>query len=333
VLETVEYRAPSPPVNLSDRFDRRRVYLEWEPPEDDGGQPVTHYTVLRGDGPSDLEELANTTLTTYTDTTVEVGRYYYYAVRATNPIGTGETCGARRVRADYVVPPSSPEGPSAAYLDGVVVIDWSAPVDDGGDPITGYVLERGSSPGDLEHLADVGLVTNYSDPDVEPDVMYYYTVSAVNGMGAGPPCAKVTAYVPAIEPPSTPAGVALEFIQDRIKVSWQPSEDDGGSPVTGYRVLRGVDEDDLEQLALVTVGTTYYDLQVERGRTYRYAVVAMNAEEESGPSDEVTLRVPREVTEDGLTVSWYLFGAMAAAAAVVLVVAFVALHRRDRGSA
>ncbi len=333
MIETIEYRPPSAPSNLSDSFDRRRVYLEWDPPEDDGGQPVARYIVLRGDGPDDLEEIANTTHLQYIDTSVDVGSYYYYAVKATNPIGTGEPCEARRVRADHIVPPPPPEEVSATYIDQTVVINWSVPSDDGGDPITGYIVMRGSGPLDLEPLAEVGLETTYNDTDIEPDVMYYYTVSAVNGMGTGDPSSKFTVHVPAIDPPSTPTGVTLEFIEDRIKVSWLPSEDDGGSPVTGYRVLRGFADGGLEELAVVTIGTTYFDLQVERGQTYRYRIVAINVEKESEPSPEVTLKVPEVASEEEWTLGWYMWAAMVAAAVTVLAVVFIVLRRQDPGQA
>ncbi|MCK4969204.1 MAG: hypothetical protein KAS77_01705, partial [Thermoplasmata archaeon] len=128
-LETIEYRPPSAPPNLTDSFDRIRVNLEWDAPEDDGGQPVTLYTVLRGDGPDDLEEIGTTRMLMYFDNSVEVGKYYYYAIQAVNVIGTGDPCEPRRVRADYITKPKSPEEVSATYVDGIVVINWSFPSD------------------------------------------------------------------------------------------------------------------------------------------------------------------------------------------------------------
>lgn len=331
MLETIEYRPPAEPLNLTDSFDRIQVNLEWDAPEDDGGQPVTLYNVLRGDGPDDMEEIATTGMLMYFDTSVEVGEYYYYAIQAVNVIGAGEPCEARRVRADYITEPQPPEEVSATYVDGIVVIDWSVPVDDGGEPITGYVLRRGSSPLDLEHFADVGLENTFNDTDIEPGVMYHYTVSAVNKMGTGDPSERFNVLVPVIDPPSTPTGVTLEFIHDRIKVTWLPSEDDGGSPVTGYRVMRGMGEEGLEELTLVTIGTTYFDLQVERGKTYRYSIVAINIEKESEPSQEATLKVPEVVSGEEWTLGWYVWAAMIGAAAAVLAVVFIALRRKYQG--
>lgn len=332
-LETIEYRPPSAPLNLTDSFDRIQVNLEWDAPEDDGGQPVTLYTVLRGDGPDDMEEIANTGMLMYFDTSVEVGKYYYYAIQAVNVIGVGEPCEARRVRADYITKPRPPEEVSANYVDGIVIINWSVPGDDGGAPITGYVLMRGSSPLELEHLADVGLETTFNDTELMPGVTYHYTVSAVNTIGRSQPSERFTVLVPAIDPPSTPTGLTLEFIHDRIKVTWLPSEDDGGSPVTGYRILRGVGEGVLEELTVVAIGTTYFDLLVERGRTYRYSVVAINVEKESEPSGETTLKVPEADSGDESTLDWYVWAILVGAAVGVLAVAFISLRRKYQGPA
>jgi hypothetical protein len=152
-------------------------------------------------------------------------------------------------------------------------------------------------------------------------------------MGTGNPSERINVLVPAIDPPSTPTGVTLEFIHDRIKVTWLPSEDDGGSPITGYRVMRGMIEGGPEELALVTIGTTYFDLQVERGKTYRYGIVAINIEKESEPSQEATLKVPEVVSGEEWTLGWYVWAAMIGAAVAVLAVVFIALRRKYQGPA
>ena len=162
---------------------------------------------------------------------------------------------------------------------------------------------------------------------------YHYTVSAMNTMGRSQPSERFTVLVPAIDPPSTPTGLTLEFIHDRIKVTWLPSEDDGGSPGTGYRILRGVGEGELEELTLVTIGTTYYDLQVERGRTYRYSVVAINVEKESEPSEETTLKIPEVDSGDEWTLDWYVWAALVGATVAILAVAFILLRRKYQGPA
>jgi hypothetical protein len=64
------------------------------------------------------------------------------------------------------------------------VLTWRAPTWDGGSPITGYVVLRGSSPDALSELATLGLVQSYIDGDVTKDTLYYYSVYSVNEEGS-----------------------------------------------------------------------------------------------------------------------------------------------------
>ncbi len=82
-------------------------------------------------------------------------------------------------------PPSEPTDLTVTETDGNATITWGAPEDDGGRPVTGYILFKGTSPDDLGELATLGLETSYTDTEVEPGIRYYYKVLAVNAEGQG----------------------------------------------------------------------------------------------------------------------------------------------------
>ena len=75
-----------------------------------------------------------------------------------------------------------------------------------------------------------------------------------------------------------------------ILITWMVPFDDGGSPITGYRIFRGDTRNAMEFLANVSADALEFtDTGLEAGRDYHYQVSAMNAFHE-GPK------------------SWYLTG-------------------------
>ncbi len=89
------------------------------------------------------------------------------------------------------VPPTTGAKPSAPLvllatqpLSGSgVVLSWQAPI---AGPVAGYRVYRSTSPFALGLLASVGDVTRFADTTAARGVIYFYTVTAVNGAGEGP---------------------------------------------------------------------------------------------------------------------------------------------------
>ena len=81
--------------------------------------------------------------------------------------------------------PGAPSLSGVAGRDGSVVLQWSAPVSDGGSAVTGYEVYRGTASGGETLLAQVGDVTSFTDTSVTNGTTYFYRVSAVNSVGEG----------------------------------------------------------------------------------------------------------------------------------------------------
>ena len=81
--------------------------------------------------------------------------------------------------------PTPPRNLQATAGDGYLDLRWSAPNEDGGSPITGYKIYRGTAPGGEIFLMPVVNVLSYTDDDVINDQRYYYQVSAENTAGEG----------------------------------------------------------------------------------------------------------------------------------------------------
>lgn len=91
-------------------------------------------------------------------------------------------------------PPQAPAVPGAplalhavAMSDGRVRVTWARPLEDGGSPITGYLVFKGNDPLGPEPVAEVGPgVFAWLDERTEEGRTYYYWVAANNSVGTGP---------------------------------------------------------------------------------------------------------------------------------------------------
>jgi len=139
----------------------------------------------------------------------------------------------------YATPqrPSAPRNLDAVGGDGQVSLTWTAPAWDGGSPVTGYRVYRGTSPNPATAVATLGNVTAYTDTGLTNGVTYFYRVAAVNTIAEGPPSNEVTA-IPS-GPGDDPPVCAITF----------PS----GGTVSGNVTIRGTATDPENALDRVEV--------------------------------------------------------------------------------
>jgi len=83
--------------------------------------------------------------------------------------------------------PAAPAAPTVSAANGKGVnVSWRAP-SNGGSPITGYHVYRGTSSTSVNTLvASLGVVTSWKDTTTTRGATYYYAVSALNSVGEGP---------------------------------------------------------------------------------------------------------------------------------------------------
>ena len=282
---------PSAPQNLTAVGGDGQVDLAWDPPEDDGGSPLLAYLVYRGESSGGESLLAGVGLvTSWTDLTVTNGVTYYYQVYATNVIGTSPPSNeASATPGPPATPPDAPQGLSATAGDGRIDLAWSAPGSDGGSPITNYKVYRGTSSGGESFLVELGDVLSYADSGLTNGQTYYYYVTAVNSVGEGPQSneASATPNAPA-NPPGAPQGLTATASDSTVVLAWSPPGDDGGSPITNYKVYRGTSPGGESFLANVGVVLAYTDTGLTNGVTYYYEVSAENSIGEGPRSNEAS---------------------------------------------
>lgn len=179
------------PIAVTD-VQRNSISIKWEPPKDDGGSPVTGYTVEKREASSSLWTKVSK-VDEFT-TQLKVGNLtekteYYFRVTAENKIGKGpplETNDATLAKSPFN-PPSIPIGP--LEVDNVTHnsadLHWKAPKDDGGSPITGYIIEhKVASRSTWSKCGTVGeKVKDFTVSGLTEGTEYLFGVIAVNAEG------------------------------------------------------------------------------------------------------------------------------------------------------
>ena len=238
--------------------------ITWSPPVYNGGVAVTGYnlrykrdhldyvlsawTVVNGIWTSgDLE---------YTLSGLTNGVRYRLGLQAVNSKGSSGWSDGNDPRTG--IPGDPPELPGAptidrAISDGTTVnVTWSAPADDGGADITSYdlryILSDATDKADGNWTEKDSVWTSgalkYTVGGLTAGTQYDFQLRAVNSAGAGSWSATVKNVDPS--PPGAPTfGESSEKTPGRLWVSWDPSDDDGGAPVTHYdlRHIRSDAED------------------------------------------------------------------------------------------
>ena len=289
--------APARPSGLTSTATHDAVTLNWDDPDDDS---ITGYRILRRNRDTDDEgvfsviaEDTGTTATGYTDRTVRAETRYTYRIKAINGHGASEQSGY--TNADTPPAPAAPTGLAADPSHDSVTLSWADP---GDDSITGYRILRGPDPGSLTTLVDDtgSAATEYVDSTVDAQTTYFYAVRVINAGGASEQSGTVETTTPAPPAPDPPTGLLTAATHKQVLLNWDDPGDDG---ITGYRVLRGPDADNLATLVDDTgsPATTYTDEDVEPETAYVYAVRAVNesgAGEASGSVSVTTQRAPEE---------------------------------------
>jgi predicted transcriptional regulator/fibronectin type 3 domain-containing protein len=293
VIDVMPYTTSGPPSALSFTSEDDRIELVWIHPEDTGGTPLELYRIYRGidiDSMEVLVELPPSVLR-FTDTDVVGGTtYHYYVVPVT---GAGE--GDRSDIIDWTPRelPGAPLNLDAQAGAGYINLSWLPGLNDGGLPITRYIIMRGTSGADLDIHTSVGLQTEYTDEDVEGGVTYYYSVLAENDVGVGKPSEQVHAIPWWI--PEAPSSFSVTLRGTTASLEWESPEEDRGAPVTGYVIFRGTSGDDLVELIGVDLILLYADEGLERGQTYYYCVAAVNKAGTGDPSFVESIEVKMEM--------------------------------------
>ncbi|NNE94853.1 MAG: PKD domain-containing protein, partial [Acidimicrobiales bacterium] len=249
---------PAAPEGLSVTAGTDSISASWSPPADDGGQPITGYSVSLSGAAADNVTVVGTS---HTFSSLAPGDYTV-TVAAINADGTGAGTSGSATIVQPVTTPSVPADITATVTGQSVTVSWSASADDGGDPFILYLVSVGGITGETES-------TSITFDNVPPGT-YTAGVAASNtgGTSAAGSSAPFTVDAP-VSAPSAPTGVSGSVSGQSVTVSWSASADDGGDPAITYSVSFGAE-------STTTTGTSVTFTGVAPG-TYTASVTASNS--------------------------------------------------------
>ena len=270
--------APAAPTGVTATPVDTQASIAWTPGSN-GGSTVTRVEFALDDTTT-VDDSTTNTASPHTITGLTNGQSYVAYVRLVNAAGAGDWSVASAPFIPQATPPpfipqtpGAPTSVAATPGNTTATVTWSPPADSGTFPIDEYVVR--AQPGGQACSTASMTCTVTGLANGTPST---FTVTASSAAGSGPASAASAPVTPRTVP-AAPTGVATEAGDAQATITWSPPSDDGGSPVTGYRVTTVPASE-----GCAVTGTTCSLDGLTTGTEYVVSVVATNAAGSSLPA-------------------------------------------------
>ncbi|MHC1680661.1 MAG: fibronectin type III domain-containing protein [Methanomassiliicoccales archaeon] len=187
--------------------------------------------------------------------------------------------------------PSAPLNVTADIDSGAITLHWDQPINNGGAPVTSFMIYRGSTADNMTLYAEVdGTTFTFVDSGLENGVTWVYKLKSGNSEGFSVFSNQVTA-----TPCTLPGAPDLdaEGEDGAVFLDWD-APDNGGAAIEKYNIYRKNETGVYKLIDSVDGDVTYYkDSGLENGKEYFYFVTAVNPAGE-GPESEAVSATPEE---------------------------------------
>ena len=283
---------PNPPVSVTGASTDNggagpsagRVIVRWQRPDYDSTHPIPiSYEVVATAGSQTIRASKDfgTMSTMNFDVTLDgLTGGTPYTITVTGTASNGGSASA--TASASVTPITSPDKPtpvSAVASAGAIALTWSAPSNNGGSSITGYIIKNGTS-GETTTATAAATTKNISGLTAGSSIVFSILAINANGKSDWAPFASAT--LPSA--PDKPTGVTATANTSSISVSWVAPTVTGNSAITGYKVYL-YDNAGSAVGTATSVTTTSTELTNISAGTYTVKVKASNLVGDSPFSD------------------------------------------------
>ena len=293
---------PDAPTGASATTSGTSATISWTAPANNGGSAITGYTVTASPGGATC---TTTSATSCTINGLTKGTNYTFSVTATNAAGTSSPSTSSASITVATTAPSAPTNVTATSGDGSATISWTAPADNGGVSIDGYIVT--ANPGGLTCTA-VAPATTCTISGLDNGTTYTFTAVATNNVGnstSSDPSGSVT---PA-SGPAAPDHVQVTPGNGTATINWTAPT--SGPAPTSYTVTVNPDGHtctvDLSLHPLAALSCTFTGL--DNGVNYTFTVTSSTGSGATASDTVVALvqpnptkpSTPRGITFRGTT--------------------------------
>jgi len=222
---------PGPPTIGTATVGNASATVSFAAPFSTGASAITQYTVTSSPGGLAM----NGTTSPITVSGLTNGTAYTFTVTATNASGTGLPSAASNSVTPAVATavPGAPTIGTASGGNSSATVSFTPPTNTGGRPVISYTVT--SNPGGIVGLGTTSPVTVSGLTNGTP---YTFTVTATNAIGIGSASGASNSVTPSATGtvPGAPTIGTATAGSGQVTVSFTPPTNNGGSPITSYKV-------------------------------------------------------------------------------------------------
>jgi titin len=239
---------PGAILNLTATPGNQSVTLNWSTPANDGGLAIANYEIMVAEqtggvwSPYRPVTRPASIATSATVTGLTNDKIHIFVVRAVTAFGAGPWATLSPAVAPRVTLPDSVSNLTATPGNQKVVLNWSAPANNGGSPITHYDIMVAEQAGGVWSpyrpvARTASTATSAVLTGLTNDKIYMFVVRAVTAVGASPwvPLSRVVA--PKATTPGEIANLTATPGDRSVALKWSAPADNGGSPITNYEIM------------------------------------------------------------------------------------------------
>jgi alpha-tubulin suppressor-like RCC1 family protein len=221
---------PGVPQDASGIVSTGQVAVSWSAPLADGGTPITGYVATATQGANSLTCLGGPDDTGCTITGLTNGLTYDVTLVAQNQAGNSSSVDLGNF--EPTGPPTDPTLTEAKPGVAEITAAWTAPLSNGGDPLTGYTATATS--GGAPVTCNAGpTVTTCLLTGLTDGTTYSVSVIASSNLGGSGSSNSLTA-TPGTAPSAPSAPTAALTATGSVTLTWTPPSSTGGNPISKY---------------------------------------------------------------------------------------------------